>query len=290
MEPFKPSELIINKNGSIFHLCLKPDHISDIIILVGDPNRVEMVSRYFDKIEIKIQNREFITHTGYFKKNKLTVISTGIGIDNIDIVLNELDALANIDLKNRTQKKEHTTLRLIRIGTSGAIQMNIPLNSVIISKMAVGFDGLLNFYANRNKVCNLEIEQAFIRHTNWSKLLPSPYFVYSSDQLFNQLGKNINSGITVSAPGFYGPQGRIIRLPVFDPDLNKKLENFDYQGLKITNYEMESSALFGLSKLLGHEAVTLCAIIANRAIKTYNPDYNEIMEKLILNTLEQLTG
>lgn len=289
MKQIKSSELILNKDESIFHLHLKPEYISDTIILVGDQGRVEIVSRFFDNIELKIQNREFITHTGTYNNKRLTVISTGIGTDNIDIVLNELDALVNIDLKNRTLKNKHTSLNFIRIGTSGALQNDIDVDSYLISKMAIGFDGLLNFYAHRNKICNLKFEEAFKKHTNWNKLLASPYIVNSSDILFEKLSNNIRSGITISAPGFYGPQGRILRLPLQDAELNNKIESFDYNGLKITNYEMESSAIFGLSKLLGHQAVTLCTIIANRVTKQFSSDYKEAIESLIKLTLERLT-
>ena len=289
MKQIQSSELILNKDGSIFHLHLKPEYISDTIILVGDQGRVETVSMFFDNIELKIQNREFITHTGTYNNKRLTVISTGIGTDNIDIVINELDALVNIDLKNRTLKDKHTSLNFIRIGTSGALQNDIDVDSYLISKMAIGFDGLLNFYAHRNKICNLKFEEAFKKHTNWNKLLASPYIVNSSDILFEKLGNNIRSGITISAPGFYGPQGRILRLPLQDAELNNKIESFDYNGLKITNYEMESSAIFGLSKLLGHHAVTLCTIIANRVTKQFSSDYKEAIESLIKLTLERLT-
>ena len=289
MNKIHSSELILNKDGSIFHLHLKPEYIADTIILVGDQGRVETVSRFFDNIELKIQNREFVTHTGTYNNKRLTVISTGIGTDNIDIVINEIDALVNIDLKNRTLKDKHTSLNFIRIGTSGALQKDIDVDSYLISKMAIGFDGLLNFYASRNKICNLKFEEAFKKHTNWNKLLASPYIVNSSDILFEKLSNNIRSGITISAPGFYGPQGRILRLPLHDAELNNKIESFDYHGLKITNYEMESSAIFGLSKLLGHHAATLCIIIANRVTKQFSSDYKKTIESLIQLTLERLT-
>ncbi len=289
MKKIGESELILNPDGSIFHLHLKPENVADTIILVGDQGRVDMVSKYFEKIEFKIQNREFITHTGYYNGKRISVISTGIGTDNIDIVVNELDALCNIDLNERVVKKEHKTLNFIRIGTSGALQKDIKVGTAVISKMAVGFDGLLNFYANRNNICNLEIESEFIKHTNWNELLAKPYFIDSSNNLFDKLYESMYSGITISAPGFYGPQGRILRLPIVDNDINNKITNFEFEKHKITNYEMESSAIFGLSKLLGHNAVTVCSIIANRLRKEYSANYKIEVDKLIKLILNRLT-
>ncbi len=282
------SELIINKDGSIFHLHLKSEHIAKDIILVGDPGRVEIVSSYFDNIEFKIQNREFLTHTGYYKNKYISVISTGIGTDNIDIVINELDAIANIDLEKRIIKNKHTSLNFIRIGTSGALQADVPVDSFLMSKMAIGFDGMLNYYANRNKVSKLEIEKAFIKYTNWNKQLAAPYFVEASEKMINKFGEGIKKGVTISAPGFYGPQGRQLRLETADPLLNNKITDFDFKGEKITNYEMESSAIFGLSKLLGHNSVTICAIIANRVKKEYSKDYKPVIKKLIKHVLERI--
>ncbi len=284
------SELILNKDGSIFHLHLLPENIADTIILVGDQDRVDMISKYFDKVEFKVQNREFKTHTGYYNGKRLSVLSTGIGTDNIDIVLNELDAICNIDLKSREPKSTHKSLDLIRIGTSGALQGDIPVDTPIISEMAIGFDGLLNFYADRNKVSDTEIEKHFLDHTGWNGKLATPYFVSASDKLLKKVGKDdMRHGLTISAPGFYGPQGRQLRLPLADPQLNEKITNFDHNGKKITNYEMESSAIFGLSKLLGHSAVTVCNIIANRIRKEYSADYKVSMEKLIVKILDRLT-
>ncbi len=285
---FEPSELILNGDGSIFHLKLFPGDIADTIILVGDPNRVEMVSAFFDSIEIRRSNREFVTHTGSFRGKRITVLSTGIGTDNVDIVLNELDALANIDLDERRLKTTHRTLRLVRIGTTGGLQKDIPINSIILSRYAAGCDAVLNVYADRNKVADLVMEKAFMEHSDWPPLLPHPYFVRSSDDLFRLFPPETHSGITISAPGFYGPQGRKLRLQLMDPQLNDKLESFRYRDLRITNYEMESSALFGLAKLLGHEAVTLCAMIANRASLEFTEDYKGIVNKLIKFTLEHL--
>jgi uridine phosphorylase len=247
-----------------------------------------MVSACFDSIEIRKSNREFVTHTGSFRGNRITALSTGIGTDNVDIVLNELDALANIDLDERRLRTTHRTLRLVRIGTTGGLQKDIPINSFILSRYAAGFDAVLNFYADRNKVADLAMEKAFMVHAHWSSLLPHPYFVRSSDDLFGLFPPETCSGITISAPGFYGPQGRKIRLQPLDPGLNDKLESFRYRDLRITNYEMESSALFGLAQLLGHQAVTLCAMIANRASHEFTEDYRGVVNKLIKFTLEHL--
>lgn len=288
MNKIGESELIINSDGSIFHLKLKPEHIAKDIILVGDPGRVAMVSDFFDKVEHVITNREFITHTGTYQGKRISVIATGIGTDNIDIVLNELDALVNIDLNNRSIKEEKTSLNLIRIGTSGALHEDIEVDSFLLSEMAVGFDGLLNFYANRNSVCNTEMENAFKNHTNWNPLLTSPYFVNSSKELSDKIGKGIQRGITISAPGFYGPQGRVLRLQIQDPEINDKIRSFRFNDKRITNYEMESSALFGLSALLGHQAATVCVIIANRYAKKYSKDYKPAVKNLIKHVLDSL--
>ncbi len=285
---FEPSELILNADGSIFHLKLFPADIADTIVLVGDPNRVEMVSSFFDSVEVRKSNREFVTHTGIFQQTRITALSTGIGTDNVDIVLNELDALVNIDLTARRLKSTHRSLRLVRIGTTGGLQKDIPINSFILSRYAAGFDTVLNFYADRNKVADLAMERAFKKHTGWSTTLHDPCFVRSSDELFHLFSKETHSGITISAPGFYGPQGRKIRLQPLDPELNDKLESFRYRDLRITNYEMESSALFGLARLLGHKAVTVCAMIANRASLEFTEDYKGVVNKLIKFTLEHL--
>ncbi len=286
---FGESELILNKDGSIFHLHLFPDDIAKDIILVGDPGRVETVASFFDNIELKKQNREFYTITGNYNNKRITVISTGIGTDNIDIVLNELDALANIDLKTRILNTKHKTLNFIRIGTSGSLQKNIPVNSFLMSKRSIGFDGLLNFYANRNQISDLEFEESFKTQVAWNSLLTSPYVVDGSESLINKLdGDNILKGTTISAPGFYGPQGRQLRLSPIDPELNNKIEKFEHKGEKITNYEMECSAIYGLSKLLGHNAITICAIIANRITKEYSKDYKEVMKDLIKLVLGKL--
>ncbi len=283
------SELILNKDGSIFHLHLKPEDIADTIILVGDQGRVAMVSSFFDSIEVEKHNREFITNTGYYNGKRISVISTGIGTDNIDIVVNELDALVNIDLEKRIPKKEHKTLNFIRIGTSGALQEDIPVDTPVATKMSLGFDNLLNYYAGRDSISNKELETKFMEHTDWNKSLHTPYFVGSSDELFNKVAFDMISGITISAPGFYGPQGRQLRLQPADPNLNDKINKFQFQDLKITNYEMESSAIYGLSKLLGHNGLTICSIIANRRRKEYSKDYKIAVKKLVKKVLDRVT-
>ena len=285
------SELLINADGSIFHLHLKPEQIADTIVLVGDPDRVELIGKLLTDIEFHVQNREFVSTTGKYNNHRITIVSTGIGTDNIDIVVNELDALANIDLTTREIKPTHRTLNLVRIGTSGGLQDYLPVNSFVISKKAIGFDGLLNFYANRDLVSDLPFEEAFKKHTGWGKQLTSPYVTDCSEMLFAKVHQgNTISGVTISAPGFYGPQGRVLRLPLADPLLNDKIESFSFEGHKITNFEMECSAIYGLSKLLGHEALTICLIIANRVKKDANANYHESMETLIKFVLERLTS
>lgn len=287
----KSSELIINADGSIFHLHLKPEQIADHIILVGDPGRVELISKLLIDIEFKVQNREFVSTTGVYNNQRVTIVSTGIGTDNIDIVVNELDALANIDLVTREIKPVHRRLNFIRIGTSGGLQDDLPINSFVISKKAIGFDGLLNFYANRDKVSDLAFEESFKKHTGWAKQQTSPYVVDCSELLFSKVHQsNTFSGVTISAPGFYGPQGRVLRLPLADALLNEKIVSFRFEGQKITNFEMECSAIYGLSKLLDHEALTICLIIANRVKKEANANYHESMETLIKFVLERITS
>jgi uridine phosphorylase len=285
----KPSELIINPDGSIFHLHLKPEDIADTILLVGDPGRVEMIAGYFDRIECKVQNREFVTVTGWYKNRHLSVIATGIGTDNIDIVVNELDALVNIDLNTREIKPEIKSLDLIRIGTSGSLQAEIPVNSFVISRKSIGFDGLLNFYAGRNQISDLPFEKAFTDYSGWNDLLAKPYVVECSDSLYTTIsGPETITGVNISAPGFFGPQGRVLRLPLVDDELNHKIESFRFEGQMITNYEMESSAIYGLSKLMGHQSVTICAIIANRITLEANESYQPVMKQLVEYVLERL--
>ncbi|QGY47911.1 phosphorylase [Maribellus comscasis] len=285
------SELILNNDGTIFHLHLKPENISEQIILVGDPARVDTISSLFESIEFEIQNREFKTVTGIFNNKRLTLISTGIGTDNIDIVLNELDALVNIDLKKREIKDKKTSLNIVRIGTSGGLQTDLPVNSFVVSKKAIGFDGMLNFYANRKNVCDLSFETAFKQYTKWDNSLPTPYVVDASEKLLEKFeSQEFRKGVTISAPGFYGPQGRELRLPLAVPELNRKVEEFSFNDLKITNFEMECSAIYGLSKMLGHNALTICLIIANRVSLTANENYREEMKKLIRKVLNALTN
>ncbi|MDR1594568.1 MAG: nucleoside phosphorylase [Prevotellaceae bacterium] len=282
------SELIINADGSIFHLHLRPGDIADTVILVGDPARVNLIAGYFDKIELEKANREFVTKTGYIGKTRLSVLSTGIGTDNIDIVMTELDALVNIDFNLRTVKQRHHSLRILRLGTSGALHADIPLGSVLMSDISVGFDGLLNFYANRNSVSLTAMEQAFIEHTDWNPQLAAPYFVAASEALVKLFDKDVVHGITISAPGFYGPQGRVVRLGLADAGLLSKVESFRYNGMRINNFEMEGSAIAGLSLLLGHQAATICTAIANRYLKEMNTDYNYFVKKMTDMAIEKL--
>lgn len=287
----KSSELILNPDGSIFHLHLKPEQIADNIILVGDPGRVELIGKLLTNIEFQVQNREFVSTTGNYNNQRITIVSTGIGTDNIDIVVNELDALVNINLSTREINPVHRKLNLVRIGTSGGLQDFLGVNSFVISQKAIGFDGLLNFYANRNAVSDLPFEEAFKKHTGWAKQLTSPYVVNCSEDLLSKIHQDKTIlGVTISAPGFYGPQGRVLRLPLADAELNEKIESFAFEGHKITNFEMECSAIYGLSKLLGHEAITICLIIANRVKKEANSNYHQSMENLIKIVLDRLTS
>ena len=286
---FAPSELIINEDGSIFHLHLTPQQIADKIMLVGDPGRVSLVASYFDEKEFEVESREFKTITGTYKGKRLTVLSTGIGCDNIDIVMNELDALANIDFETRTEKDEHRTLTLVRIGTCGGLQPNTPTGTYIASVKSIGFDGLLNFYAGRNEVCDLPLEEAFKAHMNWSPLLAAPYVIDANAELIDRISANdMVRGITIACGGFFGPQGRELRIPLADPKQNEKVESFVYQGLHITNFEMESSALAGLSALLGHKAMTCCMVIANRLAKEVNANYKNSINGLIELVLDRI--
>ena len=282
------SELIINEDGTIFHLHLLPEQISDIVMLVGDPGRVAMVASFFDTIECEVENREFKTVTGSYKGRRMTVLSTGIGIGNIDICVTELDALANIDFATRQVKDEFKQLTLVRLGTSGALQADIKVGEAIFAATSVGFDGLLNYYAGRNDVCDLEIERAFIEHTGWNALLPKPYFI-DADPSLGELFKDVTrKGITIAAPGFYAPQGRWVRLQPQDLHLNEKIESFEFGGRKITNFEMESSALAGMAALMGHKAATICTIIAQRIALDACTDYKPFVKQMISNALDKL--
>ncbi len=289
MKPIAESELILNPDGSVYHIHLLPEQLADNVIVVGDQGRVETVSAHFDTIDFKIQNREFVTHTGNYNGKKITVLSTGIGTDNIDIVLNELDALVNIDLQTRTINPIKRSLNIVRIGTSGALQENIPVDSFVASSHGMGLDGLLNYYAGLDLCDEPAIAEAFMKHAGWQKGLPYPYVVKASQKLLSQIAHDQLQGITATAPGFYGPQGRQLRLAPALPDLNEKLGSFTHENLRITNFEMETSALYGLGKLLGHDCVTLCAIVANRVARQYSKDYKTAIDNLISLVLERLT-
>lgn len=290
MRIIPPSELIINEDGSVFHLHIKPEHLADTVVLVGDPARVSMVASYFDEgsVECDIQSREFHTITGRYKGKRITCVSHGIGTDNIDIVLTELDALANIDFSSRTEKLQKKSLTLVRIGTSGGLQPFCPVGSYVVARRSIGFDGLLNFYELPEGVIDLDFEREFCRHTGWSERLASPYVVSADEELVSRVGEGMVMGVTISAPGFYGPQGRCVRIPLADPCLNEKIMSFDYNGEKITNFEMESSALAGLAKLLGHKAMTVCCIIAGRVDKSMNTNYKGSISGLIETVLERI--
>ena len=289
MRYFAESELIINPDGSVFHLHVKPEQLADKVILVGDPGRVATVAAHFDNKEFEVESREFRTITGTYKGKRITVLSTGIGCDNIDIVVNELDALANIDFNTREEKKEFRSLELVRIGTCGGLQPNTPVGTYICSQKSIGFDGLLNFYAGRNEACDLAFEEAFKKHMNWSPLLCAPYVIDANAELIARINQgDMVNGVTIAAGGFFGPQGRELRVPLADPKQNEKIESFEYNGYKITNFEMESSALAGLSKLMGHKAMTVCMVIANRLIKEANPNYKNSIDTLIKTVLDRI--
>jgi len=284
----KASELILNDNGSIYHLNLKPEDISNDIIFVGDPDRVAKVTKHFDSVEFSTQKREFKTTTGKYKNKRISVISTGIGADNIDIVLNELDALVNINLQTRKIKSNHTPLNIIRIGTSGSLQEDIPVGSFLMSTFALDINGMLRSYPTEN-LSHSDIEDAFVAHTNWDKKRCYPLVITNCKILESKLISNkIIKGMTATAGGFYGPQGRILRLAVKDPYLNNKIDSFNYQGIRVTNLEMETSAIYGLSKLLGHRACSMNAIIANRALGKFSENPEQVIEDLILYTLEKM--
>lgn len=289
MRKILSSELIINDDGSIFHLHLRPGEIADRIILVGDPGRVEQVAARFDSVELRTSNREFATVTGSYKGCRISIVSTGIGTDNIDIVVNELDALANIDFNTRTEKARKTKLTLLRLGTCGGLQKDIKIGDFVLSRTSIGFDGLLNFYKGRDGVCDPEAERAFTRHTGWNPQLPAPYFIDCSAKLAALFSGSVTEGITVSAPGFYAPQGRWLRLEPADSGLNEKIASFRYKGRKITNFEMEGSALAGLCALLGHDAATICTVIAQRAAHDMETDYREFVDKMIAMSLDKLS-
>ena len=290
MKHFPESELIINQDGSAFHLHIRPEQLADKVILVGDPGRVDLVASFFDMREFDISSREFHTITGVYKGKRITVISHGIGTDNIDIVVNELDALSNIDFKTRYEKYEFRQLTMVRIGTSGGLQPHVPVGTFVISQKSIGFDGVLNFYAGRNEVCDLDFEEAFCQHVKWNPLWAKPYVIDADPDLVEQIGRGeMVKGVTISANGFYGPQGRELRLPLADKMLNKKIESFKYKdGHVVTNYEMESSALAGLAKLMGHKAMTVCMIIANRVAHNADSNYKDSIGDLIKTVLNRI--
>lgn len=283
------SELIINGDGSVFHLHMRPEQLADNVILVGDPGRVDMVAEFLTDIEFRNASREFVSTTGRYNGKRFTILSTGIGCDNIDIVMNELDALANIDFTTREIKPEKRSLNILRIGTCGAIQKDIPLGSFVFSHVSVGCDGLLNWYADRDKIAMPGIEDAFKEHVHWAKHLPDPYFVMASQKLIDKFADCTVKGMTISASGFYGPQGRVLRMPLAMPDMLDDFESFEYEGRRITNFEMEGSAVAGIARHLGHNAGTVCCVIANRHIGSSNPDYKPQVRKLVELCLQKLS-
>lgn len=286
---FAPSELIINPDGSIFHLHLKPEHLADKVILVGDPGRVALVASHFENIENEVESREFHTITGTYQGKRITVQSTGIGCDNIDIVMNELDALANIDFATRTERDTHRALTLVRVGTCGGLQPNTPVGTFVASVKSIGFDGLLNFYAGRDEATDTDFEKEFKRQVEWNDAIGNPYVANNDPQLVERIaGTDMVRGVTIACGGFFGPQGRRLRLPLADPELNHKIEQFEYKGLRVTNFEMESSALAGLSTLMGHHAMTCCMVIANRLAGEANAGYKNTIDGLIKTVLKRI--
>lgn len=289
MKVIPPSELIINPDGTVFHLHLLPSQLTDRVILVGDPARVNMVASFFDTTDFEVQSREFHTIGGTYNGKPIMCLSHGIGPDNIDIVINELDALANIDFATREVRSHHRQLTLVRIGTSGALQPELKLGTPVIAEKSIGFDGVLNYYAGRNEVADLEFEKAFCEHTGWNPLWAKPYVVDAHNELVAQIGRDdMVRGNTISAVGFYGPQGRELRLPLANPDLNSRIESFRFNGKKVTNYEMESAPLQGLSRLMGHRAMTVCSIIANRMRHDATPNYKTAIRDLIATVLDRI--
>ncbi len=289
MEEMKKSELVLNGRGAVYHIDLKPGDAATNIILVGDPGRAKMISEFFDEITYSGQNREINTFTGYYKDSLLTVMSTGMGPDNVEIVVNELDALFNIDFETKKAKEEKTALNLIRIGTSGALQADIPvIKSYLVSETAIGLDGLLWFYRDGEHVANKKLTEAFIDYMNWDSMLPKPYAIAGSSYLLEKIGYGLQKGITLTAPGFYAPQGRELRLKVKDKTIIDRASQFTFDGHRVTNFEMETSALYSLSAMLGHEAMTVCDIIANRITDDFNPDYKESMKNLVKIMLDRI--
>ena len=284
-----PSELIINDDGSVFHIHLKPEQLRDNVILVGDPGRVDMVASYFDRIDYDVSSREFHTIGGVYKGKPVMCISHGIGPDNIEIVVTELDALANVDFKTRKVQEHKKVLRMVRIGTSGALDPSLRIGDFVIAQKGMGFDGILNFYADRDKVCDLDFEREFCEHVGWNPLWAAPYTVDADPNLVDEIGRNdIRHGYTIAAVGFYAPQGRMVRLPLADPELNAKIETFRYHGRPITNFEMESACLQGMAKMLGHKAMTVCCIIAQRIAAEADTDYKPHVRRLVETVLDRI--
>lgn len=283
------SELIINSDGSIFHLHIRPEQLAQNVILVGDPGRVAMFKPYFETLECEGASREFVWATGCYKGSRITVLSTGIGTDNIDIVMTELDALANIDFQTREVKPEHKTLNIVRLGTCGALQPEIPLGAFILSHISIGFDGLMNWYADREEVTDLAMEEAFMKHMNWPSVLPNPYFAKASQKLIDLFSDSTVRGMTISSPGFYGPQGRVVRQKLAMPNMLEDIESFRYGDRKITNFEMEGSAIAGIATHLGHEAITVCCAIAHRYLKDANTDYKPKVAELVKLVLDKIS-
>ena len=288
---YQPSELIINADGSVFHLHVKPQELADKVILVGDPGRVDLVASHFDSRECEVESREFHTVTGTYRGKRITVVSTGIGCDNIDIVMNELDALANINFDTRDDYPQHRTLEIVRVGTCGGLQPFTPEGSFICSEISIGFDGLLNFYGGRDEVCDIDMERALINHLGWkgNQCIPYPYVVHADREMVERIARqDMVRGVTIACGGFCGPQGRQLRVPLADPHQNEKIESFEYEGHKVTNFEMESSALAGLSLLLGHRATTCCMVIANRVAGRANTNYKGKIDDLISIVLDRI--
>ena len=282
------SELIINSDGSVFHLHIKPEQLSDKIIMMGDPERVGLTASFFESIECEVQSREFRTITGTYKGKRITALSHGIGPDNMDIVITELDALANVDFETREVKKEFKQLTMVRVGTSGGLQPHCPIGSYVVAAKSIGFDGVLNYYEGRDKVSLLDFESAFKKHTHWNPQHCAPYVVKADEELVERIGHDMINGVTISAIGFYGPQGRYVRMPLANPDLNSRIESFRFGEDVITNYEMESAPLAGLGRLMGHRAMTVCTIIANRLAGESNANYKGSIEDLIKKVLDRI--
>lgn len=286
MKQLKESELILNEDGSLYHINLRPEQLAKKIILVGDPQRVPMISNHFDNIEYRVENREIVTHTGSLNNVRLSVMSTGMGPDNIDIVMNELDALVNIDLRTRTIKNKHTSLEIVRLGTSGALQADIPVDSFSMATHGLGMDGLLHFYRNTG-ISDEELTSAFIKQTTWPEEFSRPYITKGSEKLAAQIGEELIHGITITAPGFYGPQGRSLRLEAAYNGLNERISAFRFKDQRIINFEMETSALYALGRMMGHNTLTICTILANRMSETYSKDPKKTIMRLISLLLER---